>query len=253
MQNKQTTLIAPVEALTQRVAGSFFTIPKIVNAEDIDSGNSSGGLLAEFSSVSDTSTFVSTFDTSNLFNGIDDKNNISTQSTQNIATQQASIFSHRQGFRINNYNLMVKFEDGNQISEIPSIYPLPNAPNWFLGMSNINGQTIPVFDLKEYFGIAQYLEDGQQLEHDPHTIDNKKTIDKKPMLFVIQQGDNATGIVIDGLLERLDIDDSKIQANINLPSKLQHCINDSYLLNKELWYDLNCLNFLDEIEKQVVS
>ncbi len=258
MQNKQTTLIAPVEALTQQVAGSFSTTPIEVGfVRTVDHNNNSSKLLAEFPSVSNasalTSTFASTLNTSSILDGIDgidEKHQINTHNinAHNISSQQAFIFSHRQGFRINNYNLMVRFEDGNQISEIPRIYPLPNAPSWFLGMSNINGQTIPVFNLKEYFGITKYSEDNQRIEDDKITV-AKKT----PMLFVIQQGDNATGIIIDGLLERLDIDDSKIQRNISLPNRLQHCINNTYLLNKELWYDLNCLDFLDEMEKQVAS
>ncbi len=272
MQNRQATLIAPVEALTQQVAGSVSTMPSLVgdalmasselktllnNANESD--NDSASSLAEYHlSVSKAPVSKAPVSKAPVADILDIDNFGNVNNRDNVSTQQASIFLHRQGFRINNYNLMVKFEDGNQISEIPSIYPLPNAPKWLLGMSNINGQTIPVFDLKEYFGIANY-KDKQRAEHDIpiHDIpikDNKMTMDKKtPMLFVIQHGDNATGIIIDGLLERLNIDDSKLQPNINLPNKLRHCTNNSYLLNKELWYDLNCLDFLDEIEKQITS
>ncbi len=250
-QNKQTTLISPVEALSQPSAESFIvapnftgTNPDLTDTALVDTTIPNAGVDPIVVSSEMVDSAISDSEV------VDNKATLNTLST---STQSASIFSQRQGFRLNNYNLMVKFEDGNQISEVPSIYPLPNAPRWFLGMSNINGQTIPVFNLKEYFGIADHDKDNQQLGHE-WRINDKTTLDKKtPMLFVIQQGNNATGIIIDGLLERLDINDSKLQPNINLPNKLQHCIHDTYLLNKELWYDLDCLDFLDEIEKQVAS
>ncbi len=251
MQNQQTRLISPVEALTQQVASSFPTTPSAL-ADEVVGATSDSALYSEMATKSTitTTTSAPAQDTVEIGNTLVDFDVASFDNINNkdASKQRASIFLHRQGFRLNNYNLMVRFEDGNQISEIPNIYPLPNAPKWFLGMSNINGQTIPVFNLKEYFGITNYDQDSQRIKV------NKITTDKKtPMLFVIQQGDNATGIIIDGLLERLDIDDSKIQPNINLPNKLKNCTHHTYLLNKELWYDLNCLDFLDEIEKQIAS
>ncbi len=197
MQNKQALPVSPVDALTKGVSASFDFKFTAYNSHDIQ----------EISSEQLLST-----------------------ANENVK-QQA-----RQGFRINDYNFMLKFADGNQISEIPDIYPLPNAPRWFLGMANINGQTLPVFNLKSYFGI----EDRQK----PHK--------KKPMLFILQQGKNATGIMIDGLLERLTISDKQIQDNIEIPIKLANFIDNAYLLNQEIWYDMDCLAFLDEIETSLV-
>ncbi len=149
--------------------------------------------------------------------------------------EETTHLSNRQGFCISDYNFMVKFEDGNQLIEIPNIYPLPNAPNWFLGMANVSGQTLPVFNLKSYFSIK----DSQ----------NHK---KKPMLFILQQAENATGIIIDGLLERLVIHDEQIQHNIDIPNNLGNFINNAYLLNQEIWYDIDCLAFLNEIETRII-
>ncbi len=214
MQSKQVPSISPVDALTK-------------------GADSSVDLTSEVKiTYHQTQTIEHTaVGSEHLLTPLDDN---LTQETVNLST--------RQGFRLNDYKFMVKFEDGNQISEIPQIYPLPNSPSWFLGMANVTGQTLPVFNLKGYFGI----EDSQE------ELEYQKNQKSKPMLFVMQQGDNATGIIIDGLLERLEISDEQIQHNVDMPNKLGNFINNAYLLNKEIWYDIDCLTFLDEIEAHII-
>src|ERR1035437_4012618 len=51
----------------------------------------------------------------------------------------------RQGFRIGELCLMIRYEDASELSEMPDIHRLPNAPDWFYGMANLHGKLIPVF------------------------------------------------------------------------------------------------------------
>ncbi len=213
MQSKQIPSISPVDALTKGV------VSPVNLASEIKFTSSPQHLNNNKEIVSET-----------LLTPVDDG-----------ISQQTVHLSNRQGFHLNDYNFMLKFEDGNQISEIPEIYPLPNSPSWFLGMANVSGQTIPIFNLKGYFGIEN---NQQELAYRADKI--------KPMLFVIQQAENATGIIIDGLLERLDISDAQIQHNIDIPKKLGDFINNAYLVNNEIWYDVDCLDFLDEIEAHII-
>ncbi len=212
MRSKQVTPISPVDALTKGAPSSV-------------------DLTSEVKFTSYHANENQKIDSEQLITPIDDN-----------FKQEAQHLSNRQGFRLNDYNFMVKFEDGNQISEVPDIYPMPNSPSWFLGMVNVSGQTLPVFNLKDYFGI-----DNNQQE-----FAYQKERKTKPMLFVIQQGENATGIIIDGLLARLDISDKQIQHNIEIPKKLANFVDNAYLLNNEIWYDIDCLTFLDEIEAQII-
>ncbi len=202
MQSKQDPTISPVEAPTKGASSSFDVKITSNNSNETQKINSS---------------------------------HLLTPITDNVNQEIVQLFN-RQGFRISDYNFMVKCEDANKIIEIPAIYPLANAPKWFLGMANMNGQPLPVFDLKSYFGIT----------------DSQKNDKKKPMLFVLQQAENAIGIIIDGLLERLAISDKQIQDNIDIPHNLGNFINNAYLLNQEIWYDIDYLAFLDKIEARII-
>src|SRR4051812_49259328 len=40
----------------------------------------------------------------------------------------------RQGFRIGALHLMVPYENGSELTEMPQLYRLPNTPDWFRGI-----------------------------------------------------------------------------------------------------------------------
>ena len=107
----------------------------------------------------------------------------------------------RQGFCIGSLNLMIGYADGSELTELPAVYRLPSAPQWLLGMANLHGMLIPVFDLARQFGMH-------------------RDAPAKPMLLVLAHGADATGIVIDGLPERLRWDNSQIADTATVPEAL---------------------------------
>jgi chemotaxis signal transduction protein len=130
----------------------------------------------------------------------------------------------RQGFRIGSLNLMIRFEDGSELTELPDVYRLPNAPGWVRGMANLHGMLIPVFDLAGYLGLAR---DAQA----------------KPMLLVLSHGADAAGVVIDGIAERLrwqaeDQIDSDSAPSRGAPWRT------ACLVGRKLWFDLDCMPLL---------
>jgi twitching motility protein PilI len=108
------------------------------------------------------------------------------------AAEAAAAVELRQGIRIGELNLMIRYEDGSELTELPSVFRLPNAPPWFHGMTNLHGALIPVFGLDEYLGQARAVESNA-----------------KPgatrMLLVMGSGADAAGVVIDGLPQRLRV------------------------------------------------
>lgn len=165
----------------------------------------------------------------------------------------------RQGFRVGQFNLMVSYADGSEISELPAVSSIPNAPDWFLGFCNLHGHLIPVFDLKLYLRI-----DGKSVDT-PVGLDAKKQgihplvnnvqfSKQRKMLFVIGHNENATGMIIEDFLERLEVVKAEAQAdNLLAPTELRASVRDSYLIDDTLWFDLDVEKFLSDIEKSVMS
>ena len=90
----------------------------------------------------------------------------------------------RQAFRIGHMRLLAPFAKASELTEMPNVYPLPRMPANLLGLVNLHGRIVPLFDLAALF----------ETEHLPR---------EKRMLLVIGHGNDAAGIVIDGLPRRM--------------------------------------------------
>ena len=81
-----------------------------------------------------------------------------------------------------------------EIGQCPVITPLPNLPNWILGISNIRGQIISFINLKAFFGI-------------PST---RNKSDRR--FLIIQNRDLKIGIIVDRIMGIFSLN----QIDINL-------------------------------------
>ena len=140
----------------------------------------------------------------------------------------------REGFRIGELRLMIHYEDGNELTDLPPVYRLPRAPAWFRGMANLHGTLVPVFDPAELFGVA----------HDEQA---------KPMLLVLGHGDEKAALVIDGLPLRLRITEADRIDNAAVPAALSACVRDAYWSDAVDWMDLDVEALLRHLGEQLAE
>jgi twitching motility protein PilI len=140
----------------------------------------------------------------------------------------------RQGFRIGDVCLMIRYENGSELTEMPEVYRLPNAPDWFCGIANLHGMLRPVFDLCRYAGI----------EPDPNA---------KRMLLVLSHGVDAAGVVIDGLPQRLRWSAGEGNDAGSAPARLAPHVRSAALIGEQLWFDLDCAALLDAMEQDLAG
>lgn len=140
----------------------------------------------------------------------------------------------REGFRIGELRLMIHYEDGNELTDLPPVYRLPRAPGWFRGMANLHGTLVPVFDPGELFGVAR---DTQV----------------KPMLLVLGHGDEKAGLVIDGLPLRLRFTAADRIENAAVPAALANCVADAYWSDGVDWMDLQVGVLLRTLSEELAA
>lgn len=140
----------------------------------------------------------------------------------------------RQGFRVGPLNLMIGYADSSELTEMPDIYRIPNAPDWFCGMANLHGMLTPVFDLSRYLDVER---------------DNAS----KRMLLVLSHGTDAAGVVIDGLPERLRWGVEQQTDAATVPDALFDVVDRAVLIGEKLWFDLNCNTLLDRLETALTT
>lgn len=140
----------------------------------------------------------------------------------------------REGFRIGSLRLAIRYEEGNELTDLPPVYPLPRAPSWFRGMANLHGTLVPVFDTAALFGAA----------HAP---------DAKPMLLVLGHGDEKAGLVIDGLPVRLRLAAADRIDDPAAPAALAGCVEHAYWSEGEDWMALRAGALLDRLAAELAT
>ena len=140
---------------------------------------------------------------------------------------------NRQGFLVGLLGLMIPFEEGSELTEMPPLHHLPNTPSWFLGMVNLHGRLLPVFDLLRFLNLERESNNSRQ------------------MLLVVGHDADAAGFVIDGLPQRLRWT-SALQSDADLaPRRLEAHVRASCLIDGKIWFDLETDSLLDALENAI--
>lgn len=141
--------------------------------------------------------------------------------------------STRQVFVVDGMRLLIRYDEGSELTELLPIAMLPGVPPWFLGVCNLHGLLTPVFDLAAYLGRA---------------LKREKRSTKR-MLLVLGHGADAAAIYIDGLPRNLYLGKAKIDTNpAPAPANLQAHIRGVYQHREQVLWDLNVASLLAAME-----
>lgn len=59
-------------------------------------------------------------------------------------------------FYLNDMLMAIPLQSATEIGHRPLITPLPNLPDWVLGVSNIRGEIVSIVDLKSFLGLPSH-------------------------------------------------------------------------------------------------
>jgi len=134
----------------------------------------------------------------------------------------------RQAFRIGHMRLLAPFAAASELVEMPNVYPLPRMPANLLGLVNLHGRIVPLFDLAALF----------ETEHLPR---------EKRMVLVIGHGDDAAGIVIDGLPRRMAFQPEAQIIPPALPAGAASAVLATYVAGDDAWFEFDYAQLLSHV------
>ena len=134
----------------------------------------------------------------------------------------------RQSFRIGQMHLVAPFDVSSELTEMPTVYPLPRMPANLLGLVNLHGRILPLFDLAELF----------ETEHMPR---------EKRMLLVMGHGNDAAGIVIDGLPRRMAFAPEAKIVPPTLPAAAAGAVRAAFAAGHDTWFEFDYAQLLDQL------
>ncbi len=139
----------------------------------------------------------------------------------------------RYGVRVGSLRILLS---GNTVSEVldrPQIFPVPNTASWFEGLINLRGNVVPIFDLRELFGTTPNAGERQ-------------------MILVIDKGEDALGIAIDGLPVPAP-DSAPLNKRPSLPGVLENFTGTVYEHDENLWLEVDISGLVGSLSKQIAT
>ena len=140
----------------------------------------------------------------------------------------------RLGFHIGNIGLLIAQRTTSELTDVLPICQLPNTAAWLLGLINLRGNLVPVFDLNMLL----------ELERVPDK--------RKRMLLILGQGELAGAILIDDLPIHITLsEEDKLESLPPLPTALKAFVSSGFEKNGELWFNFDHLGFFQSLANQV--
>jgi twitching motility protein PilI len=134
--------------------------------------------------------------------------------------------SLRYGFQIGNLNLIYDKQIASELVKSSKIYPIPNTPHWMLGLINLRGSLVPVFNLERYFGF-------------------ETPVDYSQLIFVLGKGEKAVAVHLKNypqLLSHL----TRLDTLPELNPKIQAFIVAAYQ-GEKIWLELDKEKFFSTL------
>lgn len=137
----------------------------------------------------------------------------------------------RYGFKIGELGLLIQTGSGSEVMQMPTIWTLPGAPPWMLGLINVRGNLVPIFELKQVLGLEQRKSD-------------------KTLVLIFDQGDKAVGVVIDDYPKPLS-GLNQLPNLPHLPTALSGHVSKGYVKDSVIWLEFDQNSFFEELTGNV--
>ena len=104
-------------------------------------------------------------------------------------------------FTVDNVNYGVPVDQVREVRDMQAVTPVPGAPAYVEGVTNLRGQIITVVDLRKRLGLPEKQGSGEKI-------------------MIIDLEKSAVGVVVDAVTEVSTIRDADVEKNMEVTSAL---------------------------------
>ncbi len=138
----------------------------------------------------------------------------------------------RYGFAAGGYSLLLEQETPCEVLDADRVSPLPYTPRWLLGLINVRGNLVPVFDLVTL--------------SDSHADLQRADISRKYFL-IVDRDDRMAGFVIEQLPRVVHVSKAQPVHIPRLNALLQPHVSDALSVDGTTWLEFHHRNFLQAL------
>jgi chemotaxis signal transduction protein len=116
--------------------------------------------------------------------------------------------------------LLLRLDAASEVASLPAVYHLPGAPTGVVGLANRYGRVVPVVDL-----LSRWQTRDRLPVH--------------PWLLVCGKGDEAVGLVVDSLPERMLFDHADVVPLAEHGGEMAPYVDAVYRKDERIWLDVD--------------
>jgi twitching motility protein PilI len=140
----------------------------------------------------------------------------------------------RYGFQISGMRFLIGQGVASEVLDQTAVYSLPNSPPWLVGLINLRGNLIPVFDAQIFLGLAEH------------------TVSRKRWLLILDRGEKAAGLFVDELPQATPIGET-LSRLPPLPEALRPHVAKAYVRDDIVWLELDQQGLFQALGGQVIN
>lgn len=135
-------------------------------------------------------------------------------------------------FTIGDVNYGVPVEQVREVRDMQSVTPVPGAPPYVEGVTNLRGQIITVMDLRKRLGLPEKGKTGEKI-------------------IVVELDKFSVGVVVDSVTEVSTIANEDIERNMEVATKLDECVMGVGKQNDRLVVILDLAKIISEVKDEL--
>ncbi len=143
---------------------------------------------------------------------------------EGLGKEEDEVRHLRYGIIIGNQHLLFDKSILCEATINTTVYSIPNVSPWLSGMINLRGNLIPVFKIDKFLA-------------------EKKTSEREnKVVFVIDEGIDAVGLLINELPVAVEIDEESTESiphPDNVPEIFSDAISNTYEIDKIIWLEID--------------
>lgn len=128
--------------------------------------------------------------------------------------------------------LLFPFHAGREVIAVPPVSRVPNTVGWMRGLANVRGALVAVIDTAAAFGVRR--------------------AGGSPYLLIFGHGENAIGLLIDGLPRLIDLEPTQRLDDLPaVPALLQGCVTAAYVQAGRTWLEVDLAALFENFARHI--
>lgn len=138
----------------------------------------------------------------------------------------------RHKFSVAGRHYLIAYTAASAIEDMSTIHRLPNVPAWLVGIANLKGVVVPVFDIASYLSV-------------------ERPKNQRLMLLTVGKGDEAAALIIDGTSSLVFIGQCQTLPNVEATGPMKDFVNEVWLVDDVPCYDFLVFDWLRSISTEI--